>query len=178
MLAGWRQGAQADQALQGSCRSCAAGADTDHALQGLIWIRRCRGSCRSGAAGAHADQALRGPMKTRRCRRSCSSGAAGPAALLHVKHCVSVNIKPRSLASTFRSAALAVRPLNLGLPEFDFAGQGMRGGPPIYCYGFDFIFWPPKRAPLAGPKATQSERFYIIKLLIARVPSQTRHWQN
>ena len=88
-------------------------ADVDHALQGRLQIRRCRGSCRSGAARAHADQALRGPMKTRRCRRSCSSGAAGPAALLHVRHCVSVNIKPRSLASTFRSAALAVRPLNL-----------------------------------------------------------------
>ena len=73
MLAGWRPGAQADQALQGSCRSCAAGADTDHALQGLIWIRRCRGSCRSSAAGAHADQALHGLMQIRRCRGSCRS---------------------------------------------------------------------------------------------------------
>ena len=43
---------------KGSCRSGAAGAHVDQALQGLMQIRRCRGSCKSVAAGAHADQAM------------------------------------------------------------------------------------------------------------------------
>ena len=45
-------------APRSSCRSCAAGADTDHALQGLMKNRRCRGSCRSSPERVHADQAL------------------------------------------------------------------------------------------------------------------------
>ena len=40
----------------------------DEALQGLIWIRRCRGSCRSGAARAHANQALQTLMQLMRCK--------------------------------------------------------------------------------------------------------------
>ena len=52
------------RSCRGSCRSRAARADADYALQGLMQIKRCKGSW----YGADADQALQDLMQIRRCR--------------------------------------------------------------------------------------------------------------